>query len=334
MEHCLYDLRTYMKGIDPDTKVSYLHWSRINTHPDVPRVLLSKIKSILYQMFTGLHYLHEHRILHRDLKTANVLMDKTGLVKLCDFGLGRFYREGQPLSPSVVTPMYRAPELLFGIADYSHAVDVWSLGVIMAELFLKNPLMVCNGELELFQRMCEVLGGYPTEEQFPGLYQLPEAQSMLRSLTGIPPSTGPDGMRAALRSIFTKSPCVDCSILPESGFDLLFSILQWCPSQRPSARDVLQHPFFTEDPLPCCPAALLEPLPFLRAEGQHEPSATAVTTAAPVSVTSSPPSVSPGSGPTVKEDVLPSVASPLPEEEERIAREVRLLANVDEDVEE
>ncbi|XP_057248842.1 cyclin-dependent kinase G-2-like [Beta vulgaris subsp. vulgaris] len=89
-------------------------------------------------------------VLDRDLKTSNLLMNNQGELKICDFGLARQY--GSPLKPYthlVVTLWYRAPELLLGEKEYSTAIDMWSLGCIMAELLPKEPLF--NGKSEFDQ---------------------------------------------------------------------------------------------------------------------------------------------------------------------------------------
>uniref|UniRef100_A0A0A9W723 Cyclin-dependent kinase G-1 n=1 Tax=Lygus hesperus TaxID=30085 RepID=A0A0A9W723_LYGHE len=89
--------------------VPFLHISSTNVSPDAPTALVSRVKCIVYQILSGLKFLHDRRILHRDLKSSNILLDKTGRVKLCDFGLARHYQEGQALTPTVVTLLYRAP---------------------------------------------------------------------------------------------------------------------------------------------------------------------------------------------------------------------------------
>lgn len=87
------------------------------------------------QLIDGVGYLHSHRILHRDLKPQNLLLDDEGHVKLADFGLSRsFTLPTRTYTHEVVTLWYRAPELLLGAKMYSTAVDLWSLGCIMAEM--------------------------------------------------------------------------------------------------------------------------------------------------------------------------------------------------------
>ena len=88
------------------------------------------------QLLQGIAYCHKHRVLHRDLKPQNLLIDTTsGLIKLADFGLARaFCVPVRTYTHEVVTLWYRAPEILLGVKSYSTAVDVWSLGCIFAEM--------------------------------------------------------------------------------------------------------------------------------------------------------------------------------------------------------
>ncbi|NXV86835.1 CDK2 kinase, partial [Calonectris borealis] len=92
-------------------------------------------QSYLFQLLQGLAFCHAHRVLHRDLKPQNLLINADGAIKLADFGLARAF--GVPVrtyTHEVVTLWYRAPEILLGCKYYSTAVDIWSLGCIFAEM--------------------------------------------------------------------------------------------------------------------------------------------------------------------------------------------------------
>ncbi|CAJ1028100.1 Protein tyrosine kinase/Kinase-like/Protein kinase domain containing protein, putative [Leishmania lindenbergi] len=284
MNYCPYDLGSYMRRYTTmaelrgsgdcklphtSTQVPFFHITPRNAHPQAAASYVARAKSIVYQLLRAVAFLHDSRILHRDLKMSNVLLAENGYVKVCDFGLGRLYREGQALTPTVVTLMYRAPELHFGVVDYSHKMDVWSVGCIFAELFLRRPLFHASTDSQHLLAVCEVLG-IPTEESFPGLYHLPQTKAMMQSL--------PRWNRTSrLASLFQRGailPTVahgsvpvaaEGALLPASGVDLLASVLQWNPRRRPSAAEALQHRFFTEEPLPCAPAELMRPMPWLDA---------------------------------------------------------------------
>ena len=101
---------------------------------------LPEIKCILTQIIEGVAYLHRNKILHRDIKSANILLNDEGYVKLADFGLGRKTRLESYLTYKVVTLWYRAPELLLGCKTYGDKIDVWSIGCVVVEFFTGDVL--------------------------------------------------------------------------------------------------------------------------------------------------------------------------------------------------
>lgn len=107
------------------------------------------IRKFMFQLCEGLRYCHSHRILHRDLKPQNLLIDKEGNLKLADFGLARAF--GVPLrtyTHEVVTLWYRSPEILLGGRQYSTGVDIWSVGCIFAEMCTRKPLFPGDSEID------------------------------------------------------------------------------------------------------------------------------------------------------------------------------------------
>jgi cell division cycle 2-like protein len=203
---------------------------------------IAEVKTLMQQLLSGMAYLHENWVIHRDLKTSNILYTNRGELKLCDFGLARQY--GSPLHPythMVVTLWYRAPELLLGARKYSTAVDVWSIGCIMAELLSKEPLFPGKSEIECLQMILKTLGS-PTEESWPGLSQLPNARKF--NLGKYPKGTLRQRFPAAGLGFDGRPP------LSEQGFHLLASLLEMCPERRISCEEALDHPWFREQPLP------------------------------------------------------------------------------------
>eukprot|EP00009_Paramoeba_aestuarina_P013282 CAMPEP_0201539272 /NCGR_PEP_ID=MMETSP0161_2-20130828/69966_1 /ASSEMBLY_ACC=CAM_ASM_000251 /TAXON_ID=180227 /ORGANISM="Neoparamoeba aestuarina, Strain SoJaBio B1-5/56/2" /LENGTH=315 /DNA_ID=CAMNT_0047946569 /DNA_START=172 /DNA_END=1116 /DNA_ORIENTATION=- len=147
----------------------------LKTYMDsVPQVPMKQIRTWTYHILSGLHYCHKHRVLHRDLKPQNLLIDSKGTLKLGDFGLARVF--GVPLKEythEVVTLWYRAPEILLGCNQYSTSIDVWSVGCIFAEMVLKAPLFKGDCEIGQLYKIFQVFGT-PTDRVWPGVTKLPE----------------------------------------------------------------------------------------------------------------------------------------------------------------
>ncbi|KAJ3304424.1 hypothetical protein HDV03_002768 [Kappamyces sp. JEL0829] len=140
--------------------------------------LLSETKTLLLQLLSAVQCLHNNWIVHRDLKTSNILMNNQGTIKVADFGMARRY--GSPLgdlTQLVVTLWYRAPELLLGATTYSPAIDMWSVGCIFAELLEKKPLFPGKGEIEQLSMIFQLLGT-PSDKTWPGFSLLPNAKTV------------------------------------------------------------------------------------------------------------------------------------------------------------
>jgi cell division cycle 2-like protein len=197
--------------------------------------MASEVKTLLRQLVSGVGYLHENFIMHRDLKTSNILLNNRGGLKIADFGMARqIPPPSAPLTQLVVTLWYRAPELLLGTKDYGTEVDMWSIGCIFGELVTKEPILAGKNEvdeLSLIFSLC----GLPSEKTWPAFYRLPNAKSLKM----------PRDHRNAPGFNRAKFP-----FLTASGIDLLSSLLSLNPDDRPSAKEVLKHPYFREQPKP------------------------------------------------------------------------------------
>lgn len=222
-----------------------------------PRMPEHTIKSIVWQILNGLHYLHENWVIHRDLKPQNILVigqgPNRGRVQIADFGLARIFQSPvkslSDVERVVVTLWYRAPELLLGAKHYTKAIDIWAVGCIFAEIITTKELF-CGKEVagrsapfqadqcdKIFQIM-----GLPSEQKWKGISLLPlyfqianwhrernyPQQSNLKA--AVPLGSGPRAQHA---------------------FGLLSQMLELDPEKRMSAAEALLHPYFTEQqPLP------------------------------------------------------------------------------------
>jgi len=197
-----------------------------------------QVKTLMHDLLTGLNFMHKKWYLHRDLKTANLLYTNDGYLKICDYGMARQF--GMPLAPYtnlVVTPWYRAPELLLGTEIYGPAIDVWSCGCIFAEIFMKKVLFHGKGELNQIELIFELLGT-PNEEIWPKVSDLPHwGKFKLQEYPG------------KFDDIFTVKK-VEKFELSESGKDFLHKLLWIYPEKRLTAEEALKHAWFTEEPLP------------------------------------------------------------------------------------
>ncbi|KAK3401007.1 kinase-like domain-containing protein [Sordaria brevicollis] len=209
---------------------------------DMPEPFLaSEVKTLLLQLCSGISYLHSHYILHRDLKTSNLLLNNRGQLKIADFGMARYYvpdSSQQKLTQLVVTLWYRAPELLLGSSKYGPEIDMWSVGCIFGELLTREPLLQGKNEVDELTKIFE-LCGIPTDDSWPGFRRLPNARSLrLPSSTTAPTPSTKTLMRA-------KFP-----LLTSAGVSLLSSLLSLNPSRRPTASEMLEHEYFLQDPKP------------------------------------------------------------------------------------
>ncbi|KAJ2034417.1 cyclin-dependent kinase 5 [Coemansia sp. RSA 376] len=218
------------------------------------------VKHLLYQLLCGIAYCHRNRVLHRDLKPQNLLINKRGDLKLGDFGLARAF--GIPVrsySHEVVTLWYRAPDVLMGSRQYDTSIDIWSVGCIFAEMSTGRPFFAGNSiddqVLQIFKIMgtpIDTLTGTLAPQQqlqqqqqqpmmmglgaanddyarraWPGCTQLPEWKSNAPIYSSVP-----------LEPLLPK--------LSAKGIDLLRRLLEYAPEKRISAEQALLHPYFDE----------------------------------------------------------------------------------------
>ncbi|RAH62436.1 serine/threonine protein kinase [Aspergillus piperis CBS 112811] len=194
------------------------------------------VKAWMGMLARGVWFCHENYILHRDIKPNNLLVAADGEVKLADFGLARSFADPYlNMTHQVITRWYRPPELLFGARQYSGAVDVWSMGMVFAELLLRVPFVAGNSDLDQISKICEAFGT-PTEENWPGVTRLPNY--IPADPNHIVPLQGRDFF---LRQFPTAGPV---------GADLLMSMCTLDPRKRGTACQILQHGWWLAEPKP------------------------------------------------------------------------------------
>ncbi|GBN04969.1 Cyclin-dependent kinase 10 [Araneus ventricosus] len=214
LEYCPYELSKIVDDEVAKTKIDQTH-----------------IKCIMHQLFTGLCYLHENFVLHRDLTVTNILFTEIGVLKITDFSNCRMATE-EKMTPNVVSRWYRAPELLFGATNYASAIDIWSAGCIFAELLLKRPLFKTDSDNNMISMLVDLLGT-PTETNWPGFSDLPLMKDYeLR-----------DQPHNKLTLKFAEQ--------PTTCIALLHKVFVYNPSKRITAEKCLIHSYFTDKPTAC-----------------------------------------------------------------------------------
>jgi serine/threonine-protein kinase BUR1 len=217
-------------------------------NPDVT-FSIAQIKCYMKQLLEGCAYLHENKILHRDMKAANLLINNRGILQIADFGLARPY-DDEPPKPGqgggvatreyttlVVTRWYRPPELLLQLRKYTTAIDMWGVGCVFGEMFKHKPILTGDSDLNQAELIFGLLGS-PNEENMPGWRELPGAEAIME----FEPTT----------------PSIDRQFrdLAPDALSLLKDLLKLDWRRRINAIDALKHPYFHQSPYPARPEDL------------------------------------------------------------------------------
>ncbi|KAJ9527922.1 hypothetical protein QJQ45_005648 [Haematococcus lacustris] len=230
LKHCFYSHtekdETYLHLVlefVPDTvyRISK-HYAKNNQR--MPNIF---VKLYAYQMCRALNNIHRTGICHRDIKPQNLLVNtETHQLKLCDFGSAKVLVKGEPNISYICSRYYRAPELIFGATDYTSAIDVWSVGCVVAELLLGQPLFPGESGVDQLVEIIKVLGT-PSREEIHAMnpnyteFKFPQIKAH--------PWT----------KVFSKR-------MPPDAVDLVSKLLQYAPLKRFTAVNAMTHSFFDE----------------------------------------------------------------------------------------
>jgi cyclin-dependent kinase 9 len=199
---------------------------------------LGEIKKVIQQLLNGLYFIHYNKILHRDMKAANILITKNGVLKLADFGLARAFSASRTSQPNrytnrVVTLWYRPPELLLGERNYGSGIDMWGAGCIMAEMWTRTPILQGTSEqhqLTLISQLC----GSICPEVWPNVDQL-ELYNKIEV---------PKGQKRKVKERLKPY------MRDQYALDLLDKLMALDPRGRLDADNALNHDFFWTEPMP------------------------------------------------------------------------------------
>ncbi|KAK5191429.1 Serine/threonine protein kinase [Exophiala xenobiotica] len=227
------------------------------------------VKSILFQILSGLDHIHVHNFFHRDIKPENILVSTSAphdshsafsrysslvtppstppaySIKIADFGLARETHSRLPYTTYVSTRWYRAPEVLLRAGEYSAPVDIWAIGAMAVEVATLKPLFPGGNEVDQVWRVCEIMGS-------PGNWYT-------KSGTRVGGGEWREGTKLAQKLGFSfpkMAPHAMETILQPPQWPLAFSnfvtwCLMWDPKSRPTSKQAMEHEFFTDavDPL-------------------------------------------------------------------------------------
>ncbi|TRX95311.1 hypothetical protein FHL15_003642 [Xylaria flabelliformis] len=226
----------------PITALREIKLLKLLSHKNVLRL---EDMAVEHHTKMSLRYLHENKILHRDMKAANLLISNKGILQIADFGLARHYDGNVPQAGQgggegkreytslVVTRWYRPPELLLHLKRYTTAIDMWGVGCVFGEMLVGKPILAGESDAHQLEIIFDLVGS-PTEENMPGWKQLPGAESLT-----------PRPRPGSLPSRFREHGPVAISLLKE--------LLQLNWRTRINAIDALEHPYFKTAPYPARP---------------------------------------------------------------------------------
>ncbi|XP_009136446.1 probable serine/threonine-protein kinase At1g54610 [Brassica rapa] len=200
-----------------------------------------QVKCYMTQLLRGLDHCHTNHVLHRDIKSSNLLINQHGVLKIADFGLSTFFdpHNSVPLTTNVVTLWYRPPELLLGASRYSVGIDMWSTGCVIGEIYAGKPILPGKNQTEQLQKIFELCGS-PSEDYWTKLT-----------------------LSAPLRPMFPYGSNIAETFkeFPVPVISLLETLLSIDPDLRGTAATALNSEYFNTEPLACDHSSLPKYIP-------------------------------------------------------------------------
>eukprot|EP00884_Botryococcus_braunii_P005825 jgi/Botrbrau1/15243/Bobra.0149s0094.1 len=230
LKHCFYNT-TEKEEVYLNLVLEYVPETvyRISKHysKNGQRMPTLFVRLYVYQMCRALHHIHSMGVCHRDIKPQNLLVDTAShQLKLCDFGSAKVLVRGEPNISYICSRYYRAPELIFGAVDYTTRIDIWSVGCVMAELLLGQPLFPGESGVDQLVEIIKVLGTPSREE----IYNMNPNYTEFKF---------PQIKAHPWAKVFSKR-------MPPDAINLVSQFLQYSPNKRVSALEAMAHPFFDE----------------------------------------------------------------------------------------
>jgi len=208
------------------------------------KITADHIKSWSHQLLKGVQYMHINKIVHRDLKASNLLINRRGELKIADWGLARSWNpEMKRLTNRVITLWYRPPELLLGCTKYSTKIDMWSVGCIIAEMFLRGGLLKGTNESHQLDLIFKMMG-HPSTVDWSNIH------AMCPLWNNYEPGNGEENLPRRLRDeVKSRLPTVAIPWMTPHALDMIDNLLVHNPDKRWSAAQALTAEWFFDIPM-------------------------------------------------------------------------------------